>query len=140
MRRIAALFLIGCSTGEAVVAEQPPSPTSNETTTAAPLDAAACRADHERRWPIALPSSCAGRRTCIDDRKRFWVDGRPFFPRGVYNGGFEYQRVLDNCPASGACRLTQPKDVNDYVRMLADAGFNLIQERSRNVPKLLDAN
>ena len=105
----------------------------------APLDAAACKADHERAWPVLAPAECAGRRTCVDARRRFWVDGRPFIPRGVYNGGFEYARVLANCPAGAACQASTPADVHAYVRMLADAGFNLIQERSRNVKDLLDA-
>jgi hypothetical protein len=98
-----------------------------------------CEADQRAHFAHALPAECAGARTCIDARQRFWLDGEPFFPRGVYNGGFEWARLLDNCPAGAACQATTPADVDAYVQMLADAGFNLIQERSRNVAPLLAA-
>lgn len=81
-----------------------------------------------------LPAACVGRRSCIDDKGRWWVDGKPFLPRGVYNGGYDYLKLLDNCPSGQACESTTPTDAADYVARLADAGFNLIMDRSRYLP------
>ncbi len=106
----------------------------------APADTSVdCEADQRQAWSYTLPAVCKGRRTCVDARQRFWVEGEPWIPRGVYNGGFEFQKLLGNCPAGAACEATTPADVDAYVQMLASAGFNLIQERSRNVAPLLAA-
>jgi len=106
---------------------------------AADAGAPDCAAERAAFWTVTLPAACEGRRTCIDSRQRFWVDGAPFVPRGVYNGGVDVARVFDNCPPAEACQETTPADWDGYVTMLADAGFNLIQERSRFTPDLADA-
>lgn len=98
-----------------------------------------CAEDHAEHWRPLLPAECQGRRVCVDDRHRFWLDGVPFVPRGVYNAGFEYTRVLSNCPVGQPCEATTPADVDAFVTVLADAGFNLVMERSRAVPLLLEA-
>jgi hypothetical protein len=64
------------------------------------------------------------------------VSGEPFVPRGLYNAGFEYDRVLDNCPAGVACEATTPVDLEAYLEQMAGGGFNLVQERSLYVPDL----
>jgi hypothetical protein len=105
-----------------------------------PLTGAACEADQAASWPHPAPAACSGRRTCIDERRRLWVDGAPFFPRGVYNGGYEYARLLDNCPAGAECEATTPANAAGYVAMLDAAGLNLIMDRSRFLAaELLDA-
>jgi hypothetical protein len=98
-----------------------------------------CAEDRAAFWTTTLPIECDGRRTCIDADERFWVDGAPFVPRGVYNGGADVARVFANCPPAEDCEETTPADYRAYVAMLAEAGFNLIQERSRFTPELADA-
>lgn len=115
--------------GEAAVDTGPP-PVRGE---------AACREAHLIEWPVSLPPSCAGKRTCVDGAGHFWVEGKPFFPRGVYNGGSDANKLFTNCPEGAACRGWNPVDLPAYVRLLADAGINLIQERSRYNVALLDA-
>jgi hypothetical protein len=80
---------------------------------------------------LAEAPNCAGGRTCLDERGRWWLRGEPFIPRGLYNAGYEYERVLSNCPEGASCQDTTPADLEDYLEQMADAGFNLIQERSR---------
>ena len=94
-----------------------------------PLDAAACLADHDAYWSFSVPAQCSGKRTCIDARQRFWVDGAPFIPRGVYHGGVEFPNVLTSCPAGAPCEATDPADADAYVKTLADGGINLILEK-----------
>lgn len=98
-----------------------------------------CAEEHAMDWPVAPPSQCNGLRTCLDERGRWWLSTAPFIPRGLYNAGYEYARVLDNCPSGAACESTTPADVQAYVEQLASAGFNLIQERSRQVEPLRQA-
>ena len=106
----------------------------------APLEGAACDADQAAHWTWQPPATCSGLRTCVDARMRYWVDEEPFFPRGVYNGGYEYAWLLSNCPAGAACAATNPADEVAYVQVLVDAGFNLIMDRSRYlVQPFLDA-
>jgi len=95
-----------------------------------PVEGAACASDQAAHWTVVAPSVCLGKRTCIDERMRFWVDGEPFFPRGLYNGGYEYARLADNCPEGEACGATTPADADAYVAMLVVAGFNVIMERT----------
>ncbi len=99
----------------------------------------ACQLARKARWTVSEPPSCQSPRTCVDPRGRFWVEGKPFVPRGLYNGGWEYVKLLANCPEEAACHEWNPTDVGAFVKMLADAGFNLIQERSRFNKPLLDA-
>jgi hypothetical protein len=96
-------------------------------------DSLTCAEEHARDWTVSAAPACAGGRTCIDDRGRWWVHGAPFIARGLYNAGFEFQRVLDNCAAGEPCEATTPTDLNAYLDQMAAGGFNLIQERSRNV-------
>ncbi len=105
-----------------------------------PLTGEACVADQGKHWIVLAPADCMGKRTCIDAQKRFWVDGKPFLPRGVYNGGYEYQKVIANCPVGEPCEATTPKDAAGFVKLLADGGINLIMDRSRFLKQeLLDA-
>ncbi len=100
-----------------------------------PLDRVACTADHEATYRPTAPSTCAAKRTCFDDRQRVWVNAKPFFARGVYNGGYEYKRIIENCPAGAPCSARNPKTAADFVRLLADGGFNLIMDRTRTLAK-----
>lgn len=137
-----AITALSCSSEPAPNGATPPAHSGSPPAEPAPepvLDAAACRDEHTHAWVASLPASCGAKRTCIDPRGRFWVEGRPFFPRGVYNGGWEFSKVLSTCPSGAACSAWNPRDVGGYVRMLADAGFNLIQERSRNTKELVAA-
>lgn len=103
------------------------------------MSADACARDHAAAYRPSAPATCTGRRTCVDGRGRFWLRGAPFFPRGAYNNGADYKKLLGNCPTGETCKLTTPKDADAYVRMLADAGLNLVQERSRFAGELLEA-
>lgn len=103
------------------------------------LSAEACVADHAAAYRPLLPAACASKRTCVDDRGRFWLGGAPFFPRGAYNNGADYRKLLTNCPAGAPCNATTPKDVTAYVRAIADVGLNLVAERSRYGAELLEA-
>ena len=100
-----------------------------------PLSGDACVTDQASAWVLADPG-CSGR-TCIDGARRFWVDGAPFMPRGVYNGGYEYAQLLDNCPDGQACQATTPADAAEYVAMLVDGGINVIMDRSLTMPAAL---
>jgi hypothetical protein len=61
---------------------------------------------------------------------------QPFIPRGLYNAGFEHERVLENCPAGEPCEATTPADLAAYLEQMAAGGFNLVQERSLFVADL----
>lgn len=72
-------------------------------------DAATDASDaHAAFWTYQLPQACTGKRRCVDAHGRFWANGQPWFPRGVYNGGIEYLQVLSNCPADAACQEDPP--------------------------------
>jgi hypothetical protein len=96
----------------------------------APLAGEGCRAHQLAHWQPKAPPECAGKRTCVDGARRFWVNGAPFFPRGVYNGGHEYASLAASCPPNAPCRQTTPKDAAGFVAMLASAGFNLVMDRT----------
>ena len=102
-------------------------------------EALTCGEQHAANWPLADAPGCAGGRTCLDERGRWWLEGKPFIPRGLYNAGFEYVRVFDNCANGNPCEETTPQDLEAYLDQMAQGGFNLIQERSRFVPDLRDA-
>lgn len=97
-----------------------------------PLDPRQCAAEHAG-LPAAPPPECAdpSRRTCIDDAGRWWHLGAPFFPVGVYNGGFEWAQLQDNCPPRARCQATTPRTVDAYLALLASGGINVVMERSR---------
>jgi len=98
-----------------------------------------CAAEHAADWQLATPPSCAGGRTCLDERGRWWLFDEPFVPRGLYNAGHEYSQVLSNCPPGEDCEATTPADLEAYLEQMAAGGFNLIQERSLFVGDLRDA-
>jgi hypothetical protein len=148
MRRIsfAPIFLgavvIACSATTAVSDPVPAAPSAEVPPAEEKppqLSLEACQLARKARWTVSEAPSCQSPRTCVDPRGRFWVEGKPFIPRGLYNGGWEYTKLLANCPEGAECRGWNPSDVNAFVKMLADAGFNLIQERSRYNKPLLDA-
>ena len=140
--------LCGCRSETIVAAPSPAASVDAAAPAVQEMDAAvpevrgaqACSADRNAFWTFAVPTACVGKRTCIDARYRFWVNGRPFRPRGVYNGGSEYLKVMASCPAGSLCEATTPHDAAGYVKILADAGINLFTERSRFLAKeMLDA-
>lgn len=127
MRRIAPLLvlLLALSPGCGSEPDDDPLP-----------EGPSCSEQHRLDWEIAAAPSCAGGRTCLDDRGRWWLLGEPFIPRGLYNAGFEYDRLFDNCPAGADCEDTNPADVHAYLEQMAGGGFNLVQERSLFVADL----
>ncbi|MFO0675956.1 MAG: hypothetical protein U0169_05445 [Polyangiaceae bacterium] len=99
-----------------------------------------CATDRAKAYAPVTPANCDGKRTCIDGRQRVWVRGAPFFARGVYNGGSEWKKVAENCPAGAACASTNPTTPAAFVATLASGGFNLVMERTRYLPAaMLDA-
>lgn len=129
-----------------VACDDPVDPLPDTGTDAAPIDAGpelhpeiypgdptpwtpeTCAADQDSVWILADPGACATGRSCIDGNGRTWAAGEPWIVRGVYHGGRELETLLTNCPAGADCEATQAADHADYVRILADAGINVILE------------